>query len=145
LEYRYQSVGKSTVWVAASSVALRDQHGAITGYLGTVLDMTERKQATDALARSEANFRALVERTPLGVSVCRGGVVLYANAALLALLGYDHSEQLIGRNMLELVHPDSQTLVVERGGTGRPSKHCPMPSSRRPRGLARELQRRHRD
>lgn len=114
-EYRFRKLGGDTAWVQANAVPLRDTTGALTGYIGTVVDVTERKRTIDALAKSEANFRSLVERAPFGVVVYRAGNIVYANREYLKLFGYDDVSELLGKSLMDtLVHPDSRAWAAER-------------------------------
>jgi PAS domain S-box-containing protein len=54
------------------------------------------------LARSERNFRTLIERTHVGVLVHRAGKVVYANPRLVASLGYREQSEVLGRTLTEL-------------------------------------------
>jgi PAS domain S-box-containing protein len=77
-------------------------------------DITAARYEEDLRRRSEQNFRTLIERSPDSVAVYQGGSVIYANPKMLALLGYDSSEELSGRSPLEFVHPDDRPLVIDR-------------------------------
>jgi diguanylate cyclase (GGDEF)-like protein/PAS domain S-box-containing protein len=44
LEYRFQRPDGTTAWVQGSAVAVRESSGEVTGYLGTCLDIAERKK-----------------------------------------------------------------------------------------------------
>lgn len=48
-EFRVVAGDGRTAWVCGGTVALRDEAGAITGHLGTLTDMTERKQLEEEL------------------------------------------------------------------------------------------------
>lgn len=63
-------------------------------------------------AATESWFRSLAETTEIGILVYRE-VYLYVNPAAERLTGYS-SEELIGRPITLLVHPDDQAAVVER-------------------------------
>ena len=52
------------IWVYSSAVALRDDAGQITGYLGTVTNITERKQA-EQMKSDFVSFATHQLRTPL--------------------------------------------------------------------------------
>ena len=63
-EYRYQPRQGEAIWVFSSAVALRDDAGQITGYLGTVTNITERKQA-EQMKSDFVSFATHQLRTPL--------------------------------------------------------------------------------
>ncbi|MEP6859583.1 MAG: PAS domain S-box protein [Deltaproteobacteria bacterium] len=67
-----------------------------------------------SLRRSLANFRALIERLPVGTIVHRHGHVIYINPAAVRGLRYDTASQIIGRPLLELLHPDDHDAVKAR-------------------------------
>lgn len=48
-EYRFSTPGGQVTWLSGSAVALRDGRGQVTGYIGTVTDITHRKQAEQQL------------------------------------------------------------------------------------------------
>ena len=77
-----------------------------------------------ALRASEDRYRQLVELSPDGILVGCDGVVVYANAALAALLRVPEPASLLGRPILDLVHPDFRPLATARlrtlRETGRP-------------------------
>jgi PAS domain S-box-containing protein len=66
------------------------------------------------LAFSSIHFEALLERAFDGIFVRRGSELVYVNPALLALLGYDDPNELVGRPVLTFIHPDHHALLSER-------------------------------
>jgi diguanylate cyclase (GGDEF)-like protein/PAS domain S-box-containing protein len=65
-------------------------------------DISEQRQAADALRRSERRFRELIEMTPSGyVRAGADGVILDVNPSLCRLCGYSRA-QLVGRNLADL-------------------------------------------
>jgi PAS domain S-box-containing protein len=71
----------------------------------------ERARAREALRRTEASVRSLVESLPDGVLVHRDGAVVYANATIAALVGEADGAVLVGRSVASLV--GSGTLDAE--------------------------------
>ena len=58
------------------------------------------RSAQDGLRRSESNFRSLVTNAPYGICRCdSAGILLDANPALVTILGYSSSSELVGRNL----------------------------------------------
>ena len=88
------------------------------GHFATIFqDISDRKLAVEALQRSESNFRLLVETAPEAVYVSCGGRFGYLNPAALRLFGAASERELIGRELLERVHPDFHAIVRERSRT----------------------------
>jgi diguanylate cyclase (GGDEF)-like protein/PAS domain S-box-containing protein len=56
-EFRFQNQHGPITWVQGSAAALRDEAGAPTGFIGTITDITESKQAEEAL--TDTNERLL--------------------------------------------------------------------------------------
>src|SRR5262249_9908697 len=66
------------------------------------------RSAQEALRRSEANFRSLVTNAPYGICRCdSAGILLGVNPALVSMLGYSSSSELVGVNLANL-YADSQ-------------------------------------
>jgi PAS domain S-box-containing protein len=62
-------------------------------FIGVVRDITERQQAADALAESEARFRSLYEFAPIGIALnAMDGRFLLGNRALFDMVGYTEGE-----------------------------------------------------
>jgi PAS domain S-box-containing protein len=82
--------------------------------IGAVRDLTNHKQALDALRRSYAGFRTFVERCPDAVFVRRGEALIYVNQALLSLLGYERDE-LLGRDpVAAFAHSEDRERLLQR-------------------------------
>jgi PAS domain S-box-containing protein len=74
---------------------------------------TDHSRPTD-LAFSTVSFQALLERAFDGIFVRREDKLVYLNPALLALLGYESADELIGRPVLTFIHPDHHGLLMQR-------------------------------
>ena len=92
----------------------RDHRGQATGVRGVVRDITEQKRAEVALKESEERYRRLVEFSPEAIVASRGGKFIYVNPAAVKLWGASSPDELIGRSVLDIVHPDYWNLVKAR-------------------------------
>ena len=69
--------------------------GERTVILSSMRDITERKQAEEALRAAEQNFRNSLDDSPLGIRIVTfEGDLLYANQAILDIYGYHNLEEL---------------------------------------------------
>lgn len=79
----------------------------------------------ESLQESEERFRQLVELSPNGIAVHQDGRVVFINRSVLELLRASDEKELLGRAVIDFVHPDSRPIVLERIGemarTGQPA------------------------
>jgi PAS domain S-box-containing protein len=95
LEYRFRH--KDGGWMVLESVAsvIRNEKGEPEKLVIVNRDITERKKAQEALSRSEASFRSLVEGAPYGIyRATMTGQFLEVNPAFQKMLGYELAQDL---------------------------------------------------
>ena len=95
----------TTKWGIARGEPVRDAGGQIIGLRGTVQDITERKRAEEALRESEDKLRLLLDSTGEAIY----GIDLehrctFCNPACLRTLGYKHVDEVLGKNVHDLIH-----------------------------------------
>jgi PAS domain S-box-containing protein len=76
-------------------------------------DVTRRREAREALERSEARFRRLIEALPDAVSIVRGSRILFANPATGRMLGQKPGE-LAGRELGTVLRPEEAAVAIRR-------------------------------
>jgi PAS domain S-box-containing protein/putative nucleotidyltransferase with HDIG domain len=81
--------------------------------LSFLSDITERKQAEDALRDSEEQYRAVVENAREGIIVLQGEYIKFVNQYIPVLLGYS-KDFLLTHPFLDYIHPDDRLTVIER-------------------------------
>ncbi len=92
------------LWVTASP--LQDNEGNVYGAIESVRDVTDRKLAEQALQRSEAQYRALIETTNTGFLIIdKTGRVLDANQEYVRLTGHLKLDEILGRSVLDWTAP----------------------------------------
>jgi PAS domain S-box-containing protein len=76
---------------------------------------------------SEVRYRHVVEMSPDIIWINRGDRIAFMNQAGLRLFGATSADQILGRTVIELFHPDSRSLVRQRIGQLRSSPHTRLP------------------
>ncbi|MEW6638446.1 MAG: PAS domain S-box protein, partial [Actinomycetota bacterium] len=105
-EKRYICKGGTVVWVLLSVSLVRDAKGNPVHFICQIEDITERVEAKDALRRSEARFRSLVQNgSEILTIIERDGTVLYESPAIERVLGY-RPEEMIATNVLSYIHAE---------------------------------------
>jgi PAS domain S-box-containing protein len=72
----------------------------------------ELERTIAAAEESEQRFRLVFERSPIGISVGRNGVMTETNPALQRMLGYT-GEEFARMHYTDVTHPDDRALAVQ--------------------------------
>lgn len=83
----------------------------VSGILLAGIDVTERQQARDALARSNDTVRSLFEAAPVGIGVATNRVFTHVNEKLQTMTGYSESE-LLGASVELLYESEEEFRAV---------------------------------
>ncbi len=95
-------------------------NGEPGGMMGVLFDITERKQAENAVAEAEEQGRLILESVRDGIfGVDLKGRVTFLNPAVQNLLGYD-AEELMGKGVHPIIHHS------RADGSRYPVEECPM-------------------
>ena len=104
----------STKWTEAKMSFLRDRDGKPTGIIGVTRDISERKQAEEALRKSEEKYKDLVENiSEVIYTLDKNGVMTYVSPVIQPILGYD-SLEITGRSFTEFVYSEDLPRQKER-------------------------------
>jgi len=96
-----------TITLLSSKLPLLDSQGAISGVLGTYMDITERKRSETVMRESEERFRILSEHVPIGISLARPDMTYeYVNPFFTHLFGYSVADLVDRDTWYEKAYPD---------------------------------------
>ncbi|MCC7490688.1 MAG: PAS domain S-box protein, partial [Gammaproteobacteria bacterium] len=120
--FRLQRPDGGIVWIEFSGVDVEwEGKPAVLSFL---IDITERKRVEDELRRSEANYRQVIESSPVGVAILHANRLMLVNPALCRMFDSEESELLGRGSFLDMVHEDdiakmrehARLLIADAGG-----------------------------
>lgn len=103
----------SEFWVEFSVVPIADKTGWYTHWISVQRDITERKEAEEALRRSEERFRSLIENALDIITIIDAdGTISYESPSVEKVLSFA-SVDLVGKKIFEYIHPDDVTNALQ--------------------------------
>lgn len=101
-------------WIQWVRQPILNARGEVAEIQAVGRDISQFKNTEDALNRSEERYRRLIEASPDGIMITSEAVIRYANPALVRLLRAKNLEELQGKTVFDLLHPDYHELVRQR-------------------------------
>ena len=121
-EVRHRRKDGSVFYVEASAKEL-----TVSGKLLSLIierDITDRKQAEEALQESEAKYRLMVESSRDGIVISQNNKFIFLNDAFASLLGYQ-KEELFLSDYTTVFSEKAISLLEERGRQGLKGETVP--------------------
>jgi len=118
-EHRIRRPNGEVRWVHGQAEVVRAEGGRPLRMVGTVHDLTERKQAEARLRETEARYRSLVEQVPVAIyrqEIEHNGAISYISPQIESLTGYVPEQYAADPTFwLETTHPDDRQRVLDEG------------------------------
>lgn len=113
LELEWRRADGLAIWVRESVRVVRDEGGNVICYEGSVEDITEQRQASEALRKTETKYRELVENiNDIIFTLNPDGRITYISPVVEQRLGY-RPDEVIGHPLTKFVSPEDANTVDE--------------------------------
>ena len=111
-EFRFLRPDGQVLWLQGNAVPLRNEEGTVTGYIGTVIDITERKAAEAALRSKEQQLRLVTDTAPIMLAQFDAGRrFTFVNRAYCEKRGLP-AEAIIGHPIAEVVGAEAYERIA---------------------------------
>jgi len=112
-EFQLKHKNGSIVWIEMSTSPVYNENKEFIGLIGVNRDISERKNTQLALKENQTRYKVLTDLTVEGIIIHDDGIIIDANPSALKMTGFK-IEQIIGKSILDYIHPDSLELVKSK-------------------------------
>jgi PAS domain S-box-containing protein len=114
MQYKYPERGERDLFISYFPI---DGAGRVDRVAGVLQDITERKRTKEALQGSEKRFRAVYERSPVGIALVdkESGHFLDVNPKFCEILGRSE-EEVLKLDFQSVTHPDDLAESLTKRG-----------------------------
>jgi PAS domain S-box-containing protein len=113
--------GRSQIWavlllgLTTSAILFLLSRSQVSARMAAEHSAAELSRSEETLRQIIERYRQLVELSPEAIFIQRDGRFAFVNSAMLRLLGAASPEQILGRPVLDFIHPESRARAQERG------------------------------
>ena len=124
VEYRLQRADGDYGWIQHAATPITDDSGRLAGFLGTCLDISERRNAELDARDKESRIRLLADNVPVLIAHYEavGHKCIFANKAYARTWGWDE-QSIIGRTVAEVIGKEGYAAIdphIQRVMSGEP-------------------------
>ncbi|MFA7247611.1 MAG: PAS domain S-box protein, partial [Dehalococcoidia bacterium] len=108
----YVAQGGTLIYTFRSG--LKDENNNVKGALSSARDITDDRLVERRIRESEALYRTLIETSPDAIGLMdMNGTIVMNNKQALEVFGFEPTEDLKGRNVMDLVAPGNSEMIIE--------------------------------
>lgn len=100
-------------WVETNGTPTQMEDGRVA-WSGLITDITSRMDSEQRQRHAERSYRNLLEQIPLGVGIHKNGKLIYVNEYALKMMAARTPEDMIGKNVIDFVHPQYREIAISR-------------------------------
>jgi PAS domain S-box-containing protein len=101
------------LWILAQKTPIYDDK-VLQGHLLIVQNINPRKNVEKALNYSEERYKTLTDMSPDSIAVIIDKKIVFANKSSLKLLGAKNTEEIMGKNIIDFIHPNFIEIAKKR-------------------------------
>jgi PAS domain S-box-containing protein len=113
IEHRLRHRDGDIFWVQSQIVAVRDASNTVTGHIGAITDITERRRTEQVIRERDELLTAIFDASRDGIVVEQDEHIAYVNRAFVKLLGYSDERELLGRPVTVFEAPEQKEQLAE--------------------------------
>ena len=114
MDKRYLKKDGQYTWTIVSTILHKDINNNPLYFITHLQDISERRQAEEALREREEMIRALIETSKDWIwAIDLEGIHTYCNHAVKEILGY-RPDEIVGNNSLDLIFEDDRKVIEQK-------------------------------
>jgi len=127
-EFRARRHDGAYRWILSSGMPRYASNGDCQGYIGSCIDITERKEAEEAQRRSEERYRTILETINDGYfETTLAGQLTFVNDGLVRMFGHQSKDELVGLELNKFTEEPHTARLLALANTTYQSGN-PVPS-----------------
>jgi two-component system sensor histidine kinase/response regulator len=127
VELQLRKKDRTPFWGSVTARVVYDESGQVSCFDCTIMDITERKQAEEAVRQSEELYRSVVEGSIQGIVIHQESIIQFANQSAARIFGYTGPDEVVGKNLWEtLVAPEEWPELKARKAKMMRGKRIPV-------------------
>lgn len=114
MTYRWLHKDATYHWFIDCASHIKATDNSTSEIIGSWVDISVHANAAKIIAENEEHYKKIVEFSPHALFVHNDGAFRFLNTAAVKLFGCKHMEEIIGKPLLNFIHPDYHDQVRQQ-------------------------------